>query len=64
MRTDMRELLYPGELEAAAKAMKDRREFLIGQPLSRIWEELAIAGLEAAAIARHKYMDDELAKLG
>ncbi|ASW06331.1 hypothetical protein [Rhizobium sp. 11515TR] len=34
-------------IERAAKAMEERRRELIGQPLARIWDELAKAAIEA-----------------
>lgn len=50
-------MFYPGEVEAAANAMKERRYQLLSRPLARIYEELAVATLTAAAEARAKYFD-------
>lgn len=37
----------PIKIACASAAMEKRRRELIAQPLSRIWDELAIAGLSA-----------------
>lgn len=56
-------MFYPGELDAAAQAMEAKRQELIAKPLARIWQELAAAGLKAAASARKRALDDDLANL-
>jgi hypothetical protein len=48
--------LYPSEIEAAMQAMNAKRLELSDQPLGRIYRELAIAALMAAAAARMKYI--------
>lgn len=55
--------IYPCEIEAATKAMRERREQLIAKPLARIYDELAIAALTAAAEARARHMSRELDKM-
>ena len=42
------------QIEAAAKAMAEKRQELIAQPLSRIWGDLARAVLEAAEKEKDK----------
>lgn len=42
------------QIEAAAKAMAEKRQELIAQPLSRIWDDLARAALEAAEKEKDK----------
>jgi hypothetical protein len=59
----MSEVFYPGELDAAAEAMQAKRRELIGQPLERIWRDLAMAGLLAAEQARMAYLDVQLTEM-
>lgn len=56
-------MFYPGEVEAAERAMEEKRRELIAQPLARIYRDLAMAGLEAAAHARREYLDAALTEM-
>ncbi len=55
-------------IERAAKAMEERRRELIGQPLARIWDELAKAAIEAireptdGMLARGDFYESTLCK--
>jgi hypothetical protein len=60
----MDEPLYPGELDAAARAITNLARIGRGIRLSNNEaRELARAALIAAAVVRTQYLDDELAKL-
>lgn len=51
---------YPGEVDAAAEAIKAKRRELIAQPLDRIYRQLAEAALTAAAYQRGEHIDQIL----
>lgn len=51
---------YPGEVDAAAEAIKAKRRELIVQPLDRIYRQLAEAALTAAAYRRGEHIDQIL----